>query len=148
MHVATRFFGRRPAPQGMLGGFLSAFVQPLGQEPPEQSTVDSLIRLDVVLLAIELVLIALLVLGLVTSTASHAEAANLVLGGPYTVAFWGVIVVAGILVPIALQSLELSHRIPHTILPALLVLAGGYVLRWVMVNAGQASEIVQAALRP
>ena len=147
MHVATRFFGRRPAPQGMLGGFLSAFVQPLGQEPPEQSTVDSLIRLDVVLLAIELVLIALLVLGLVTSTASHAEAANLVLGGPYTVAFWGVIVVAGILVPIALQSLELSHRIPHTILPALLVLAGGYVLRWVMVNAGQASEIVQAALR-
>ncbi len=91
----------------MLGGFLSAFVQPLGQEPPEQSTVDSLIRLDVVLLAIELVLIALLVLGLVTSTASHAEAANLVLGGSYTVAFWGVIVVAGILVPIALQSLEL-----------------------------------------
>jgi formate-dependent nitrite reductase membrane component NrfD len=71
-----------------------------------------------------------------------------VLGGPYTLAFWGVIVVAGILLPIALQSLELSHRIPHTILPALLVLAGGYVLRWVMVNAGQASEVVQAALRP
>jgi formate-dependent nitrite reductase membrane component NrfD len=148
MHIATRFFGSRPAPQGMIGGLLSAFAQPLGPLPPEQSTVDSLIRLDVVLLAVELVLIALLVLGLVTSTASHAAAANLVLGGPYTVAFWGVIVVAGILVPIALQSLELSHRIPHTILPALLVLAGGYVLRWVMVNAGQASEIVQAALRP
>jgi formate-dependent nitrite reductase membrane component NrfD len=147
MHVATRFFGRRPAPQGMVGGFLSAFVQPLGSEPPERSTVDALIRLDVVLLAIELVLIGLLVLGLVTSTASHVAAANLVLGGPYTLAFWGVIVVAGILVPIALQSLELSHRIPHTIVPALLVLAGGYVLRWVMVNAGQASEVVQAAAR-
>jgi len=110
--------------------------------------VDSLTRLDVVLLAFELVLIALLVLGLLTSSVSHAAAAQLVLGGPYTLAFWGAIVAAGILVPIALQSLELSHRIPHTILPALLVLAGGYALRWVMVNAGQASAVVQAALRP
>jgi formate-dependent nitrite reductase membrane component NrfD len=148
MHLATRFFGGRPAPQGMLGGFLSAFAQPLGPQPPEKSTVDSLIRADVVLLALELVLLALLVLGLLTSTVSHAEAAGLVLGGPYTVAFWGVIVVAGILVPIALQGLELSHRIPHTVLPALLVLAGGYVLRWVMVNAGQASGFLQASAMP
>ena len=147
MHLATRFFGRRPAPQGMVGGFLSAFAQPLGPRPPERATVDTRIRADIVLLAVELVLIVLLVLGLLTSTASHAEAARLVLGGPYTLAFWGVVVVAGILVPIALQTLELSHRIPHTVLPALLVLAGGYVLRWVMVNAGQASEIVQAAVR-
>jgi formate-dependent nitrite reductase membrane component NrfD len=148
MHVATRFCGQRPAPQGMIGGLVAAFAQPLGPEPPDKSTVDSLIRADVVLLALELVLLALLVLGLVTSTASHAEAAQLVLGGPYTLAFWGLIVGAGILAPIALQSLELSHRIPHTVLPALLVLAGGYVLRWVMVNAGQASAVVQAAVLP
>jgi formate-dependent nitrite reductase membrane component NrfD len=145
MHLATRFFGQRPAPQGMIGGLLAAFAQPLGPQPPEQATVDTLIRWDVILLAIELVLLALLILGLVTSSASHVEAAKLVLGGPYTLAFWGVIVGIGILVPILLQSLELSHRIPHTILPALLVLGGGYVLRWVMVNAGQASQIVQAA---
>ena len=30
--------------------------------------------------------------------------------------------------------------------PALLVLAGGFTLRWVMVNAGQVSQIVQAGL--
>ncbi|GIK84574.1 MAG: hypothetical protein BroJett026_00550 [Betaproteobacteria bacterium] len=147
MHLASRFFGRRPAPQGLVAGFLSALAQPLGPQPPEKSTVDTLIRADVALLALELVLLALLVLGMLTSTASHAAAAALVLGGPYTLAFWGAIVVAGILVPILLQSLELSRRIPHTVLPALLVLAGGYVLRWVMVNAGQASEIVQAAAR-
>ena len=48
------------------------------------------------------------------------------------------------LLPIALQGLELSHRIPHTVVPALLVLVGGYTLRWVMVNAGQASQVVHA----
>ena len=54
------------------------------------------------------------------------------------------VVVLGILVPLALQGLELDHRIPHTVVPALLVLVGGFTLRWVMVNAGQVSHIVQA----
>jgi formate-dependent nitrite reductase membrane component NrfD len=147
MHLATRFFGHRPAPQGMVAGFVAALAQPLGSAPPERSTVDALIRADVVLLAVEFVLLLLLVLGLLTSTASHVQAVQLVLGGPYTLAFWGAIVVAGILVPVVLQSLELSHRIPHTVVPALLVLAGGYVLRWVMVNAGQVAEVVQASVR-
>ena len=51
----------------------------------------------------------------------------------------------GIVVPLVLQLLEMSHRIRHTIVPALLVLAGGFALRWVLVNAGQASAIVSAA---
>ncbi len=46
--------------------------------------------------------------------------------------------------PLALQALELGHRIPHTVLPAVLVLAGGFALRWVLVNAGQASQFAQA----
>ena len=57
------------------------------------------------------------------------------------------IVGLGILAPLALQGLELGHRIPHTVVPALLVLVGGFTLRWVMVNAGQASHIVQAAIQ-
>jgi formate-dependent nitrite reductase membrane component NrfD len=61
--------------------------------------------------------------------------------------FWGVVIVAGILVPLVLQWLELGHRIAHTVLPAILVLAGGFALRWVMVGAGQASELIQSAAR-
>ena len=45
------------------------------------------------------------------------------------------------------MMIGLARRIPHTIVPALLVLAGGYTLRWLMVNAGQMSEIVQTAAR-
>jgi hypothetical protein len=50
-----------------------------------------------------------------------------------------------VLLPIALQALELGHRIAHTVVPAVLVLIGGFALRWVMVNAGQASQLVQVA---
>jgi formate-dependent nitrite reductase membrane component NrfD len=129
----------------MLGGAISALVQQLGPEPPERRTVDTLIRADIAFLAIELVLLGLVVVNLQTSSASHAVAAALIVSGPYAWAFWGVIVALGILAPLALQWLELDHRIPHTVLPALLVLVGGFALRWVMVNAGQASHIVHAA---
>ncbi|MFO1414226.1 MAG: NrfD/PsrC family molybdoenzyme membrane anchor subunit [Burkholderiales bacterium] len=145
MHVASTFLPRRPAPDGMIGGFLSALVQELGPEPPEKRTVDALIRADLVFLVVELVLLGLVVVNLQTSSASHAAAAALIVSGPYALPFWGIVVALGIVVPLALQGLELNHRIPHTVLPALCVLAGGFALRWVMVNAGQASHIVQAA---
>ncbi len=101
-------------------------------------------RADIGFLAIELVLIALLVIGLATSSASHQEAVGLLFAPPYALPFWGGIVLAGIVLPIALQALELGHRIPHTVVPAILVLAGGFALRWVLVNAGQASHFVAA----
>jgi formate-dependent nitrite reductase membrane component NrfD len=145
VHLATRIFPGRPAPQGMIGGAFAAMVQPLGPQPPERRAVDSLVRADLVFLAAELLLIGLLVISLLTSSASHAEAAKLILGGPYTTVFWLGVVAVGILVPLALQVLELGHRIPHTVLPAVLVLVGGFALRWVMVNAGQASSFIQAA---
>jgi formate-dependent nitrite reductase membrane component NrfD len=122
-------------------------VQPLGARPPAKRSANALVRADLVLLAVELVLIGLMLIGLLTSSHAHIEAAKLILGGPYTLVFWGGVVVTGLLVPLALQALELGRRIPHTILPALLVLAGGFALRWVMVNAGQASSFVQAAMR-
>jgi formate-dependent nitrite reductase membrane component NrfD len=145
MHIAGAFLPRRPAPDGMVGGAISAMVQQLGPEPPEQRTVDALVRADLAFLAIELVLLGLMVVNLQTSSASHAAATALIVSGPYAWAFWGVVVALGILAPIALQALELGRRIPHTVVPALLVLAGGFALRWVMVGAGQASHVVHAA---
>lgn len=138
---------KRPAPQGLVAGALGALIQPLGKEPPERQTANALIRADLGFLAVELLMLGLLLIGLATATASHAAAFDLLMSGRFAFVFWGVLVVLGILVPLALQGLELAHRIPHTIVPAVLVLAGGYTLRWLMVNAGQISEIVQAAAR-
>ncbi|MBK9246495.1 MAG: polysulfide reductase NrfD [Burkholderiales bacterium] len=147
VHLATVVFPGRPAPRSLIGGMLAAMTQPLGPQPPEKRTVDTLVRADIVLLAVELVLIALLLMSLATSTLSQIEAVKLLFAGSYGLVFWVGVIAIGIVVPIVLQALELSHRIPHTVLPAVLVLVGGFALRWVLVNAGQASEIVSTAAR-
>ncbi|WP_119286501.1 NrfD/PsrC family molybdoenzyme membrane anchor subunit [Azohydromonas sediminis] len=142
VHLASAVLPGRPAPSGPVGGAFASLIQAVGPNPPPKHTVDGLIRYDVVFLVVELILIALLVINLHTSSASHAHAAQLIMTGPYALPFWGIVVGLGLLVPIAWQALELSHRIPHTIVPAALVLVGGFTLRWVMVNAGQASAMV------
>jgi protein NrfD len=141
LHLASVLRGERPAAPGPIAGAWTAIVQPLGSAPPRRDGVNGLIRGDQVFIAIELVLIALLLVNLGTATASQAEAASLLTGGFYGWIFWGVVVGAGLLLPLALQALELVHRISHSVLPALLVLAGGYALRWVLVGAGQASRL-------
>ncbi len=145
MHLAAAALQGRAAPQGLVGGVFSAMLQPLGAQHPEKKTTDALIRYDQLFLVIELVLIALLIINLHTSSASHAAAAQLIMSGPYALPFWAGVVGAGVVLPLVWQALELSHRVPHTVLPAVLVLAGGFTLRWVMVNAGQLSEIVPMA---
>ena len=56
--------------------------------------------------------------------------------------FWGLVVGVGVVLPLLWQAAELSHKVAHTVGPAVLVLVGGFTLRWIMVNAGQMSEIV------
>lgn len=145
MHLAAVMVAGRPAAQSLVGGALASMIQPLGPLPPEKKTVDALIRADLGFLAIEAVLIGLLLINLNTSSASHAAAASLITTGPYALPFWGLVVVLGVLVPIGWQALELTHRIAHTVVPALLVLIGGFTLRWIMVNAGQLSQIIPVA---
>jgi formate-dependent nitrite reductase membrane component NrfD len=148
LHLASALRGERPASPGMVAGAWSALVQPLGEARPDRQAASGLLRADIGFIAIELVLIGLLLANLTTSSASHAAAAGLLMSGPYAWAFWGGVVVLGLLVPMALQALELGHRLGHSIVPALLVLAGGYTLRWVMVNAGQVSELVAVGVQP
>jgi formate-dependent nitrite reductase membrane component NrfD len=133
-----------PAPSGFLGGALRALVQPLGAEPPGPGTQDALVRADQVFLVIELFLIGLFFVGLLSGSASQIASVDVLMGGGYAVVFWGGVIAIGIVTPLVLQALQLTHRIPHTVIPAILVLAGGLALRWVMVGAGQASRMVAA----
>jgi formate-dependent nitrite reductase membrane component NrfD len=142
MHLAAFALQGRSAPQGMVGGAFSAMLQPMGSTHPDKHTSDSLIRYDQMFLVAELVFIAIFLINLHTSSASHAVAAQLIMTGPYALAFWVGVVGVGVVLPLAWQGLELAHKIGHTVVPAVLVLAGGLTLRWVMVNAGQVSEIV------
>jgi protein NrfD len=95
-----------------------------------------LVRVDLVALAAEAALLALFVLGHATGGAEGQAALALLTRGPYALAFWGLVVGAGLALPALLEALE--HRLAAlaSLAPAL-VLAGGLALRWVVVAAGQ-----------
>lgn len=115
----------------------AAFAHMISRDDTEQAT---LLRADNVFLMVELALIALFLIGHLTSGEVHANAAALLLGGPYTAAFWVLVVGLGIVLPLAIQSLMASHRISHTLVAPILVMAGGLALRFVIVSAGQYSH--------
>lgn len=115
----------------------AAFAHWASPDAPER---ESLARMDNQFLATELALILLFFIGLATSTQAHLQAAQLFFGGPYTAVFWVVVVGLGIVVPLAVQSLAVTHRVPHTPLAPVLVLVGGLALRFVIVSAGQISH--------
>jgi formate-dependent nitrite reductase membrane component NrfD len=106
----------------------------------DRSERELLAKADNGFLALELILIGLLFVGLASATAVHIEAAMLFFGGPYTSTFWVLVVAVGIVVPLFLQLLAVRHRIRHTPVAPVLVLAGGLLLRFVIVAAGQLSS--------
>jgi protein NrfD len=99
-------------------------------------------RIDVLAIGVELFLIIHLLMGLLSSTQAHIDAAGLLLGGPFTAMFWIFVVGIGLVIPAILEVCELTGRIRPTRIPAMMVLFGGLMLRIVMVEAGQISQWV------
>ncbi len=94
-------------------------------------------RIDLVLIIFELFLITHMIMGLLAGPSVQLAAAELFLGGQFTVTFWVFVVILGLIFPAILESLELAGFKISSVIPALLVLIGGLVLRFVMVEAGQ-----------
>lgn len=97
-------------------------------------------KIDLLLIGIEIFFIIHLFMGFMASNAAQIEAAQLFLGGAYTLPFWGGVVVLGLLIPAILEILELRGRKIPVALPAILILFGGIVFRFIMVDAGQISK--------
>jgi formate-dependent nitrite reductase membrane component NrfD len=115
----------------------AAFVHLVARDAGERRR---LMRADTVFLGLELVAIALFLISLATATEAHADAARLFLGGPFTAVFWVGAVGIGIVLPLVVQLLAASNRVAHMPVAPVLVLAGGLVLRFVIVYAGQYSH--------
>ena len=126
-------------PLFLLSGLSSAaaFTHLVARHPEERVL---LAKSDNVFLSIELFVIGLFLVGLLSSSQGQMDAARLVLGGPFTSAFWVLVVGLGIVVPLGVQVLAVTHRIQHTPVAPIMVMAGGLVLRFVFVMAGQYSR--------
>ncbi len=97
-------------------------------------------RIDLVMIGIELFLIIHMFMGFLASTQVQIEAARLFLGGPYTTTFWVFVILLGLLIPAVLEIMELrKFHIPR-IIPAVMVIFGSLVLRFIIVYAGQMSR--------
>ena len=94
-------------------------------------------KIDLVLIATELFFIIHLFMGFLASTQVQINAAELFLGGEFTVAFWVFVIILGLILPAILEILELrGYKVPVAI-PAILILFGGLMFRFIMVEAGQ-----------
>ncbi len=105
-------------------------------------------RIDMGLILVEIALIAIWLIGLASGGAAAREAVALFFGGPYTAAFWTLVVALGLVTPFVGELIELRHKIVPGRMTAVLVLVGGFALRWIVVYAGQhAGWVSDIALR-
>ena len=97
-------------------------------------------RIDLVLIGIELFLIIHMFMGFLASTQVQIEAVRMFLGGQYTMSFWIFVVILGMLIPAILEIMELRKFHVPVIIPAVLVIFGSLMLRFIIVYAGQVSR--------
>ena len=94
-------------------------------------------RIDILLIIIELFFIIHLFMGFLAGSEVQINAANLFLGGKFTAPFFTFVVLLGLIFPVILEIFELKgYKVPIYV-PAILILIGGLIFRFLMVEAGQ-----------
>jgi protein NrfD len=94
-------------------------------------------RIDLAFIIIEIFLIIHLFMGFLAGSQTAIEAANLFLGGEFTVSFWVFVVLIGLILPATFETIEIwGIHVPKWIPPAM-ILFGGLMFRFIMVEAGQ-----------
>lgn len=135
----------------LIGCFIKGFG---GMSREEIETNKFMIHsIDFVLMILSLIAITLFIFGLYSSPRSSGEAVGLIMGGDFTFLFWVMVVGLGIIFPMALEIYELiPHFIKHVPLRehnpwisgavTASVLIGGFLLRHVVVYAGQMVKVI------
>jgi formate-dependent nitrite reductase membrane component NrfD len=119
----------------------AAIVLVLGRLRAAPETIARVMHVVSMALVIELVALALIVVSIKAAGSAGLDAALArLLTGSYSVPFWLGAVFLGAVLPLLLQPRVIGPRGARlTALRAALVLAGGFVVKFVLVSAGQAS---------
>lgn len=115
----------------------AALIMVMSKNPLERKRFS---QIDLMLIAIEIFLVIHMFMGFNASSQVQIEAAALFLGGPYTLPFWIFVVFLGMVVPAFLEFWELRGNHIPAYIPAVLILMGSVMLRFIIVHAGQASR--------
>jgi formate-dependent nitrite reductase membrane component NrfD len=125
-------------------------VLAFSREPSDSRGFQLLYTLDVVLMTLEFFIVVPYIVHGQLSVQAVKNSLNLVLGGPFTLLFWLFFLGLGLLLPLMIEIYEsvpalLTQKTIHynqriTAATAVLVLAGGFLLRYIFVFAGQMSR--------
>lgn len=115
----------------------AAFIHMVAKEKYER---ELLAKADNGFLVFELFVFAMFFVGLATSSRAHADAAMILINGPYAAVFWVFVIGLGLVIPLIIQLLAVNHKIKHTPVAPIMVIIGGLILRFVIVSAGQYSH--------
>ncbi len=121
----------------------------LSKNPPDSRELHLLYTLDICLLVLEFFIVLPYLVHGQLSVEAVRESMHLILGGPFTLVFWLFFLGLGLLLPL---GMEIREAMPALLwnasfhynkllsaVTAVLVLAGGFLLRYVFVFAGQMS---------
>jgi formate-dependent nitrite reductase membrane component NrfD len=93
--------------------------------------------IDLLLIAVELFFITHMIMGFQAGSQVQIDAASIFMGGQFTVSFWVFVIILGLVFPAVLEILErMGFHIP-VVIPVVLILLGGLMFRFIMVEAGQ-----------
>ena len=146
LHILSHFGGKGDDSYRFTDAVTSALVYWIRPRSDNEKVEHKLTQADNSFLTVELLILILFIIGLLSASAVQQAAAQLLLTGPYASAFWVFVIGIGIILPFILQFLQSMNRIPNSILPALLVIFGGLLLRFIIVYAGQESHWMMTAL--
>jgi formate-dependent nitrite reductase membrane component NrfD len=115
----------------------AAYIMVLSRNPVERKLFS---RIDLIIIGIELFLIVHMFMGFLASTQVQIDAAELFLGGDYTMAFWVFVVIIGMILPAGLEIMEMKKYHVPALITGLMVIFGSLMLRFIIVYAGQSSR--------
>ena len=123
------------------GGAAIALVLVLLRRESAREGLARVMRVTSFALVVELVALALFVVSVKAAGSARISAALAqLLTGPYALPFWLGAVVVGVVVPLVLQRKAARDGAPGiTALASALVLVGGFLVKYVVIAAGQAS---------
>lgn len=93
-------------------------------------------------IAVQLFMLIHMLMGYYSSSEAQLMAAELLIGGEFSFMFFGVVLIIGLAIPALIEIAELMGYHTPVSIPVLLVLIGGIVFRFVMVDAGQMSHFM------
>ncbi|MGV8083895.1 MAG: NrfD/PsrC family molybdoenzyme membrane anchor subunit [Coriobacteriia bacterium] len=111
--------------------------------PKAWETLKLVARIDAVVIGVEVVAFAAFLV-IMLATPATADSVGLMLSGSLAETFWLGYVMCGLLLPLCIELFALHRYKPSTgVLLGVLILVGGFCLRYLIVNAGFHEPVIQ-----